>query len=314
MQEAQTTLLPVSNKKRKRMTREGIYGTAFGLLPILNTVLFTLVPLVISLVTMFVHMDGYHFDSMRWAGFDNFVTVFHDARFFKSLGVSAYLILAHMIGLVLSLGTSVVLSQKLKGSKFFTTLFFIPYICASVAVAVMWRQMFYYDGGIINTILKAFGSKDGIDWMNDPAAFTPMLIIVVAWQAPGYGIVMFTAALTGVNSALYEAARIDGAGRWKQFTAITMPAISPTTFYLFLMGLINGFMTFDIARIFTGDSWAGTAGPSDMGLTSTLYIYYQGVQFRNMPIASVMSFILGLIVMTVMIIYYALADRLVNYD
>lgn len=310
-----TTLLPQRvAAKRKRIKKEGIYGTVFAVLPLVGFVLFSLVPLLIAFYTMFMGMEGYRFDTMHWNGFANFKAAFTDKRFGLSLGISAYVTLGHLIGLVVSLGTSVVLSQKLKGSKFFTVLFFIPYICSSVATAVMWRQMFNGSNGIINEILKFLGSENGIDWMNDPKAYTPMLIIVIAWQAPGYGIVMFTAALTGVNRTLYEAAEIDGAGKWKQFTAITMPAISPTTFYLLLAGIINGLLTFDIARIFTGESWSGAAGPKDMGLTSVLYIYYQGVQFRNMPVASVMSMVLFLIIMVITVINYKLGDKWVSYD
>ena len=87
-----------------------------------------------------------------------------------------------------------------------------------------------------------------------------------------------------------------------------------TTFYLLLAGVINGLLTFDIARIFTGDSWSGAAGPKDMGLTSVLYIYYQGVQFRNMPVAAVMSMVLFVIIMIVTVVNYKLGDKWVSYD
>lgn len=300
-------------KKRKRIDKEAIYGTAFALLPLLGFVMFSLVPLMIAIVTMFMGMEGYRFDTLEWNGFANFKDAFTDPRFGKSLGISTYVILGHMIGLLVSLAVSVILSQNLKGSKIFTVLFFIPYICSSVATAIMWRQMFNGSNGIINELLKAFGIS-AVDWMNDPKAFTPMLIMVIAWQAPGYGIVMFTAALTAVNPTLYEAAKLDGAGKWKQFTSITLPAISPTTFFLLLTGIINGFLTFDIARIFTGDSWSGAAGPNDMGLTSVLYIYYQGVQFRNMPVASVMSMVVFAIVMLITFLNYKLGDKWVSYD
>lgn len=311
----QTSLfqIPPKSNKRKRIRKEGVYGTIFAVVPLIGFAMFSLVPLAIAISTMFVDMEGYRFDTMVWNHFANFKTAFTDKRFGVSLGISAYMILGHMIGLVVSLAVSVVLSQHLKGSKFFTVLFFVPYICSSVATAIMWRQMFNGSNGLINELFKGLGLKS-VDWMNDPNVFTLMLVIVTAWQAPGYGIVMFTAAITAVNPSLYEAARLDGAGKWKQFTAITLPAISPTTFFLLLTGIINGFMSFDIPRIFTGDSWSGAAGPNDTGLTSTLYIYYQGVQFRNMPVASVMSMVLFLIIMAVTFVNYKLGDKWVSYD
>lgn len=178
----------------------------------------------------------------------------------------------------------------------------------------MWQWMFNANYGIINTVLKMLGSENGVNWMNDPKAFTPMLIITIVWQAPGYGIVLYIAALTGVNPSLYEAAKIDGAGRWRQFTSITFPAISPTTFFLLMLGLINGMQTFDIAKIFAGDSWTGAAGPNDMGLTTVLYIYNKGVMFNNMPVASVMSFVLFIIIFIITVLNFKLGNKWVNYD
>lgn len=310
----QITKLPGKAAAHRAFRKESRYGATFALIPLLGYVLFQLIPIVIAFITMFADMDGFKLDTLRWNNFANFKTVFTDARFFKSLGISVYLTLAHLIGLVTALAVSAVLSQKIRGAKAFTALFFIPYVCSTVAVSVMWQWMFDGNYGIINSVLKALGSENGINWFGSTKAYTPMLIIVMAWQAPGYGIVMYTAALTGVNPSLYEAARIDGAGSWKQFRSITLPAISPTTFFLLLMGLINGMQTFDIAKMFAGDSWTGAAGPDDMGLTAVLYIYNKGVMFNAMPVASVMSFTLFVIVMLITIANQIIGDKWVSYD
>ncbi len=314
MQEQIAKNPPVKIGRMRASVKEEICGTAFALLPLVGFVLFSLVPIGIVFVTMFCSMDGFDLASLQWNGFANFKEVFTDARFGKSLGISAYVTVGQLISLFLVLSVSAVLSQKLKGSKGITALYFVPYICSSVAVAVMWQWMFNANYGIINTVLKMLGSENGVNWMNDPKAFTPMLIITIVWQAPGYGIVLYIAALTGVNPSLYEAAKIDGAGRWRQFTSITFPAISPTTFFLLMLGLINGMQTFDIAKIFAGDSWTGAAGPNDMGLTTVLYIYNKGVMFNNMPVASVMSFVLFIIIFVITVLNFKLGNKWVNYD
>ena len=180
--------------------------------------------------------------------------------------------------------------RDLPGRKFFSIFFIIT---------------MYFGGGMVPTylVVKETGLINNM-W----ALFLPGGVAV------GNMIIVRNFFENSIPRAMTEAAEIDGAGKWKQFTAITLPAISPTTFYLLLAGVINGLLTFDIARIFTGESWSGAAGPKDMGLTSVLYIYYQGVQIRNMPVASVMSMVLFVIIMIVTIVNYKLGDKWVSYD
>ena len=223
----QLTNLPGKAAVHRAIKKESRYGVTFAIIPLVGYVLFHLIPIAIAFITMFVDMDGFKLGTMQWNGFANFKAVFTDARFFKSLGISVYLTLAHIIGLVTALAVSAVLSQKLRGAKAFTALFFIPYVCSTVAVSVMWQWMFDGNYGIINSVLKFLGSENGINWFGSTKAYTPMLVIVMAWQAPGYGIVMYTAALTGVNPSLYEAARIDGAGEFRLFWNIMLPLSKP---------------------------------------------------------------------------------------
>lgn len=170
--------------RHKGLRKEGIYGTVFAVLPLVGFVLFSLIPIAITFVTMFTSMNGYRFETMRWNISPTSPRRSPTRGSASRLAISLYVTLAHMIGLIVALATAAVLSQKLKGAKFFTALFFIPYICSSVAVAIMWRQMFNGSSGIINEILKFFGSENGIDWMNNTKAYTPMLIIVTPGRRP----------------------------------------------------------------------------------------------------------------------------------
>ena len=173
--------------------------------------------------------------------------------------------------------------------------------------------MFNNDYGVINAVLTEwFGEAGKIGWYNESFPFFMMIFIIMLWQAPGYGIVMFNAAFTGVSKDLYEASEIDGAGKVKQFIYITLPSIRPTTFYLIMAGIIAGLQAFDIPMLVSstlGNTWTGAAGPNDAGLTSMLYIYNTGITFNDMPKAAVMSFLLFIIIMTLTIINFKIERR-----
>ena len=303
---------------RGRMRNEAVFGLVAAGFPLVGFLLFQLIPMVIAFVTMFVDMKGYQLNTMTWNNFANFKDVMTDATFWLSLRNTALLLVGQFVSLIIALITSTFLSQKLRGTKFFTALFFVPYICSSVAIAIIWMTMFNNDYGIINDILvRLFGEGAGIEWFNQPVPYFIMIFIILLWQAPGYGIVMYNAAFTAVPQSLYEAACVDGAGKFKQFRHITLPSISPTTFFLLMAGLITGLQLFDIPQVVSsalGNAWTGAAGPDNVGLTTTMYIYNTGIMFNRMPTAAVMSFFLFFIILAVTIINFKASRRWANND
>ncbi len=302
--------------KKNRMRKEAVFGISVVLLPLIGYLMFQLVPLCIAFITMFVDMKGYQLDTMTWNNFENFKTIVVDKTFWLSLRNTLGLLMGQFVSLTIALITSTLLAQKYKGTKFFTALFFVPYICSSVAITIIWMTMFNNDYGVINAILMdLLGEVGKIGWYTKPLPFFMMVFIIMLWQAPGYGIVMFNAAFTAVPQSLYEAAAIDGAGKWKQFLHITLPSIRPTTFFLIMAGIIAGLQAFDIPMLVSstlGNSWTGAAGPDDAGLTTMLYIYNTGITFNDMPKAAVMSFFLFIIIMTLTIIYFKIERREVH--
>lgn len=308
----------VPGPRRPRMRKEAVFGLIAAGIPLIGYLLFQLTPLVISFVTMFVDMKGYQLDTMVWNNFENFKTVVTDGTFWLSLRNTAVLLLTQFVSLLIALVTSTFLAQKLPGSRFFTALFFVPYICSSVAISIIWMTMFNNDYGIINDILvRLAGEGAGIEWFNKPVPFFMMIFFILLWQAPGYGIVMYNAAFTAVPQSLYEASRVDGAGKWKQFWHITLPSISPTTFFLLMAGLISGLQQFDIPQVVSsvlGNSWTGAAGPDNAGLTTVVYIYNTGIMFNKMPTAAVMSFFLFFIIMGVTILNFRASRKWANND
>ena len=301
--------------EKKKIKSEAVCGYIFVLLPILAYVVFNIFPLLISFTIQFFSMEGYNLSTLEWNNFQNFKDVFTDSDFYLSLGVSLFMSRGQFISLIVALFMSVLLSKKIAGHKFFQIIYFIPYICSSVAVSLMWMWMFDPDYGIINSIIELVaGPAARVAWFKDQNAYPWMIIIATVWQAPGYGIVLYKAALDQVNPSLYEASSIDGASAWKKFWNITFPSIAPTTFFLLMSGIMAGLQTFDMAKLFaqTGNTWLGEAGPNNIGLTTVLYIYNWGTNYQNMPRASVMSWVLFYIIFIISAINFKLRRKWVD--
>ena len=222
---------------------------AIVLIPLAAYVIFNGFPILISFVSMFTDMRKNNLSTMHWNNFENFIGytdaygefhhgVFNDTRFWKSWGVTLWLACAQIVSLSIALMIAYLLEQKIKGAKVFQVLFFIPYICSSIAVSVMWSWIFAYKNGILNAILNT-----NINWLNNvdnPHTLTWAVFVTILWTAPCYGIVMYKAALKNVNPALYEAASIDGANGFQKFWYITFPGIKSVTYFLILPALRRG--------------------------------------------------------------------------
>lgn len=299
--------------RNNALRKEARFGLIAIMIPLIGWLAFQLVPICVAISTMFVDMKGYQLDTMEWNNFATFKEVFKDETFWQTLRRTLVLLSTQFIGLLIAMVTSTLLSWKLRGSKFFTALFFVPYICSSVAITIMWMTMFNNDYGVINDLLvKLFGESAKVNWYKEAGPFFAMIFIISIWQAPGYGIVMFNAAFTQVPKDLYEAASLDGAGKFKQFIHVTLPCIRPTTFFLMMAGIISGLQAFAIPMLLSdalGNSWTGAAGPDNAGLTTMLYIYNTGIKFNAIPKAAVMSVILFVIIMTLTIINFKLERR-----
>ncbi len=280
------------NKQKRKFRREWLYCWIAVSLPILGYVLFNAFPIGISIVSMFTDIKHNQISTMQWNNFAHFATFFHDAKYLKALGITLWLTGAQFLSLLIALVVATLLKTKVKGSRLMQTLYFIPYICSIVAVTIMWNQIFSTsEAGVLNTIL---GTQ--ISWRGEAKYVTWCIFTVIVWQAPGYGIVMFTAAFLGVDPCLYEAAKIDGANGWQSYTKITLPQIAPMILFLALAGWQAGLGTFDAAQVMAPlNTFTGNAGPEDMGLTLAYYNYIKGMQFSHMDYASVMNWATAII-------------------
>ena len=290
-------------KKRWKATNYLCLGLAF--IPIVSFFIFNGMPVVLSFISMFNDMDNNMLDTMHWNAFENFKLVFKDDRFWHAWKMTLILATTQFVSLFIALVISVLLDQKIKGSNVFQVLFFIPYICSPIAVAIMWQWVFSTNLGVINSI---FGTK--INWLYDYSHSYRLVIaiyITIIWSAPAYGIVMFKAALKNINPSLYEAAEMDGANGFKKFWYITLPGIKSVTLFLILAGITSGVAIFDQVKILAPISWTGVAGPNDAGLTISYYIYLKGVEQGEMEYAAVMSW--ALFAVTFLITYPIIRAR-----
>jgi pectin-derived oligosaccharide transport system permease protein len=228
----------------------------------------------------------------EWVGLDNFTRMVSDPRFYKALEVTfTYVLVSVPLQLAFALALAMVLDKGLRGLALYRSIYYLPSLLgSSVAVAVLWRQMFGTDG-LVNTLLRAVGVADPPGWVSTPAYALGTLIVLNVWTF-GSPMVIFLAGLRQIPQMYYEAAAIDGAGRARRFFSITLPLLSPIIFFNLVLQLIGSFQTFTQAFIVSG----GTGGPADSTLFYTLYLYQRGFGNFDMGYASALAWVLLMIV------------------
>jgi multiple sugar transport system permease protein len=277
---------------------------------LIGLAVFSLVPIVLSLGFSFTSYDM--FSSPAWTGFDNFIKMFNDARFYRSLGVTArYVIFGVPLQLAFALFLAAILNTRLPGFHIFRAIYYVPSLLGgSVAIALLWRQIFGLEG-ILNKFLLflGFSQVQNISWMNGPSTAVYTLVILLVWQF-GSCMVIFVAGIQNIPGTLYEAAEIDGAGRLACFFKITFPILTPIIFFNLIMQIIGAFQAFTPAFIIT----RGNGGFRDSLLFYTLYLYRQGFVEYQMGYASALAWFLLLVIGAVTAVLFATSRFWVFYD
>lgn len=308
---------PVNRPKKRKIDTEEIYGTLFAAIPLIGFCIFGLVPLILAFAMAFLDMGtGWEITSAEWAGLDNFAYLFSTASdevgisIFEAIGNTVILGISTFVSQILALAIAYLLSRDIKGRGIWRIIYFIPYVCSVVAVTIMWRYMFNPSYGIVNQILGNTDIMNGaIDWTDDPTMFYVTINIISVWSGMGYGILLYTAALTNVNQSSIEAAEIDGAGPFTKFFRIVFPSISPTTFYLLIMGVIGLLQSFTITNVF-----ASNGGPDKHGITIVFFMYQYLYDWQNVGVASAASWVLAGLILIVTLIQFFGSRRWVKYD
>jgi multiple sugar transport system permease protein len=256
---------------------------------IVGLAVFTIGPMLASLYLSFT--DYNLLKAPVWSGFDNIERMLNDARLWNSLGVTfTYVVVSVPLQLVFALIVALVLDRGMRGLGIYRSIFYLPSLLGgSVAIAILWRQVFGNDG-IINGFLSWFGIE-GPGWISHPDYALGTIIILHIWTF-GSPMVIFLAGLRQIPDMYYEAAQMDGAGKIRRFFSITFPLLTPIIFFNLVLQIIFAFQSFTQAYIVSG----GTGGPSDSTMFFTLYLYKQAFNELDMGYASAMAWFLLLII------------------
>jgi multiple sugar transport system permease protein len=287
----------------------------------------TVYPMISSLYLGFTDYDFTKPDSTSWIGFGNYISMFGqlfgvseftassgkilrvDPYYLKSLSVTfTYVFVSVPLKLIFALAVAMLMNRKLRLMAFYRAVYYIPTLLGgSVAIAVLWRKLFEKDG-LINGILKAVGFMDPPGWITNPKYALSVLVLLTVWQF-GSSMIIFLAGLKQIPEEYYEAAAVDGANKFRQFFAITMPALTPVILFNLVMQMISAFQAFTQAYIIGG----GKGGVLNSTLFYTLHLYIKGWTYHEMGYASAMAWVLLIIIGVITGIVFCSSDIWVSY-
>jgi multiple sugar transport system permease protein len=288
--------------------KENLSGYAFIAPMFIGTSVLVLFPILASFVLSFTDwnfVSGYQ--NAKFVGLDNFTKLLTNALFIKGLINNIILILAIPITLLLSLGLAVIINKYVYLKDLFKVIYFMPFISSVVAVAVVFQVLFHPTKGPINQLLIAMGVKNPPGWIADISFALPSVMLIMIWTGIGFNLIIYLAGLQNIPKELYEAAQIDGASAWAQFTKITIPLVSPTTFLLFVTGVISSFKVFDLIIVLTN------GGPANSTITPVVYLYQQAFIELKTGYASAISLVMFVIILIITYIQFIGQKKWVNY-
>jgi multiple sugar transport system permease protein len=245
---------------------------------------------------------------MEWVGLDNYAQLLGDpgtreAFLHTVYYIVGYLPLVYVGGLALALA----LNSRIRGRALFRGIYFLPVITSWVVVALVWRWLLSPSNGVVNTVLSWVGIE-GPGWWADPAWAMPSIILASAWKDLGFVMVILLAGLQTINPDLYEASELDGAGWWRRLRSITLPLLSPSTFFVIVLSLINGFQVFDQVYVMTG------GGPNDASRVVVQQVYDLTFRYGQAGMASALSWLLFAVILVITLIQFYGQKKWVNYE
>ncbi|WP_222871215.1 carbohydrate ABC transporter permease [Nonomuraea sp. PA05] len=277
---------------------------------IIGFLIFTAWPVINSAYLSLTDYDVINDPS--FIGFDNYVTLFEDPKVGLALrNTFLFTVMSVPAQLVVSLGLALLLNTATRATGFFRTAFFLPKMTPPVAIGILLLMLFNGQNGLINSFLGVFGI-DGPAWTTDPVWVKPGLVLMSLWTV-GASVVIILAALRGVPQELYDSALVDGAGWWKRTLRITVPMISPTLFFLFIVDSINALQSFTEA--YTAFFGAGnTTYSNDAALFYAIYLFQQAFEFLHMGYASALAWLLFIVIMAITGVQFLVTRRFVHYE
>ena len=279
----------------------------FVLPVVLGILIFQLYPVIFSLYVSFTHWD--FVTPPIWAGVENYVGLFTTDRAFSQVlsNTALYAVGTILPGMAIALIFATLLNQGIIGQAAFRAIYFVPVVVPTAAVAILWRWIYEPNYGILNDALKVIGVR-GPMWLTNTHSALLAVIIEAVWAGLGLNIVIYLAGLQTISREYYEAAQIDGANAIQQFFHITLPLISPTSFFLLVTGTISAIQVFDVPYIMTA------GGPANATQMIVMYLYKTAFGLQRMGVAAAMGYIVFMLILLLTFVNFMLEKRWVFYE
>jgi multiple sugar transport system permease protein len=287
---------------------ENLWGIAFVSPMLIGVIILVLFPILATLVLGFADWNFVQgWDGIQWVGFQNFRQLLEDDMFIKSVRNNVLFLLTVPVYMMISMTLAILIDRFVYMKGYFKVAYFMPYISNIVAVAVVWQVLFQPSYGPINEILRTLGMSNPPKWIADPNFALISIMLISIWISIGFNLIIYIAGLQSIPKDLYEAADIDGANGWTKFRRITLPLLSPTSFFLLVTGIISTFKVFDIIAVMT------QGGP--IGSTTMMVWYLYDTAFVNLKVgyASSIAAVLFGFVMLITLGQWAAQKKWVNY-
>ncbi|WP_405111163.1 sugar ABC transporter permease [Paenibacillus sp. FSL K6-1217] len=299
---------PGTGKMRKQSFYDNIAGYLFIAPMLILTVTLVIIPILLSGVISFSNWNFVSgLDGFQFVGLDNYSRLMQDESFHRSLYNNLIMIGVVPVAMFLALVLAVLINKATYFKTFFKVIYFMPFISSFVAIALLWRVLYHPNNGPINGFLRSIGFEHPPMWLADPKYALISVMIIMVWTSLGFNMVIYLAGLQNISRDLYEAADVDGASPLRQFFSITLPMLSPTSFFLLITGVVGSFKVFDLIMVLTG------GGPA--GSTSVIVYYLYEVAFVNLEsgYASAMGIILLILILLVTLVQWVGQKKWVNY-
>lgn len=297
----------VKKKMGKAAFKENCCGLAFVAPPFIGFCVFMAFPIVFAFIASLTKWNGMNNMLEHFVGFDNYIKLFGDAKFWKVLFNTVVYMLGIPVGMILGVVIAIGMNRKIKGIKILRTMYYIPVISSLVAVSILWMWVFNYDYGVFNLIIKGLTGIHGPNWLGDEFWVKVSMIIFMTWKGLGTSIILYLSGLQNIPRDYYEAAKIDGATGLNLFRNITWPLLSPVTFYLLITGMIGGFQVFVEIVVMVPNG-----GLNYSAATVVYYLYDKAFSNNQLGYASSMAFILAIIIFIITAINFKMQDRWVK--
>jgi multiple sugar transport system permease protein len=286
----------------KLKRRECIAGMLFVLPQILYFIVFFMLPLVVCIYASFTNWNILSPNKI-FVGSRNYEKLFADPKFWKALGNTLYMLIPIPIYITLALLFGYACHKNILGQRVFRAIYYLPFISSIVALTLIWMWLFNSQYGLVNNFLSIFGVGPP-SWLSDPIWTKRMIVIMISWKMIGFISIYYIAVLKAIPKSLYEATQIDGASPRQQFFKITLPLLSPTTFYLVIMGIIGSLQTFVEVQMFAPDGGRGYG----VG-TVVFYIWQKAFGSSQMGYACATATVFGLFILTLTVFQFVVSHK-----